>query len=208
MTDLSGSSASNLEFSQFKSIPAANMIQNSNFESISAVGPVSLGQMVTLTSTDPNAVIGNDFYQLGSNGQFTPAANGFAALNDISGDSVFHFGNGPVARVGAFLNYSPDLTPPDVTLTALDSSGNVLQSYDLNTVLAISTPNGVNATAFRGITSSSADIAAFEVSNGSVAVSGLSFSVVPAAATPEPASLTLLSMGLLGLFGRRPRRKR
>jgi hypothetical protein len=185
-----------VDFSQF----------NQPFMPVGTTG-ISLGNGVTLTSDDPNAVIGNDFYALGSNGQQSPVGrNGFVALNDLSGDLIFTFSR-TISQVGAFLNYDPDLSPPDATISALSSTGSVLATYDLNTLAPISTPGQVNAKAFRGIGLSSSGIAAFEVSNSAIVVDELVFSTSPFASVPEPASATLLSIGLLGLLGYNQRRR-
>lgn len=166
---------------------------------------ISLGNGVTLTTDNANAVIGNDFYDLGSNGQRTPTGKPFAALNDLSGDLIFHFSQ-PVGQVGAFLNYAPGFGP-DATITALNSKGMIVASYDLNKLAPISTPNGVNATAFRGIGIPATGITTLEVSNSAIVVDGLVFSTSPFTATPEPASMTLFGIGLCGLLGYRLRRK-
>lgn len=64
----------------------------------------------------------------------------------------------PVHSVGAFMNYAPDPRYGPTYIDALDSSGNILESYELNSSAPISTPYGVDAGASRGITRSTADI--------------------------------------------------
>lgn len=64
----------------------------------------------------------------------------------------------PVHSVGAFMNYAPDPRHGPTYIDALDSSGNILESYEINSSAPISTSYEVDAGAFRGITRGTADI--------------------------------------------------
>lgn len=196
-----------VNFSQFN--PPAT--QNAGTGLMFIGNGVSLSNGVTLTSDSANApmglpsaaVVGIAPFTLGSNsnGNTIFPNTAYANLNDLSGDLIFHFSS-PVSQVGAFLNYSPGFGP-DATISALNSSGMVLKSYDLN---ALAPVNG-SAFAFRGIGLSSSSIAAFEVSNSNVFVNELIFSTSPFTGAPEPASATLLGIGMLGLVGYRQRHR-
>ena len=85
-------------------------------------------------------------------------------------------------------------------VTALDSNGNVLESYDLSLLVPINTPGQTDGGAFRGIMRPTADIAALTVSDGFVVLTDLTFSH-DATAVPEPASQTLLCLGTLSVGG-------
>jgi hypothetical protein len=182
-------------------------------------GPKQIGFFVaedivwssTNASNNGGAVIGNGSYSLGDNGSWDGAFS-FTGLNDSSSDfgvvdnMTYQFNSAPVAAVGGFINYAPNFG--DVTISALDGLGNVLESYDLSLLAPIDTPGQTDGGAFRGIMRPTADIAAFTVSDGYVALTDLTFSHNEGvAAVPEPASLTLLGLGALGMWGYYRRRK-
>jgi hypothetical protein len=189
-----------IDFSQFA---GANPIR------ITTV-PVQVGELVgkdiTLTSTNPDgSVLGSGPYDFNDNGSWSPAST-FAGLDvDLFGNDqytmTFHFNGGPVAAVGGLLNYAvlADSGFSDVVISALDSKGAVLESYDITQLAPISTPGAVDGGAFRGIVRSSADIAGFSLSNSAVAIADLTFST----AVPEPASWCLVMAGLVGAALRR-----
>ena len=122
----------------------------------------SIGENILWSATDPTSFLGdNTFfpYDLSPNGFWDDGRVGFSALDVASGTMTYTFRN-PVSAVGGFINYSPDPTTT-VTLAALDSSGNILESYEITSLAPISTPGEMDAGAFRGIALSSAVIAAF-----------------------------------------------
>src|SRR4029077_6125005 len=119
------------------------------------------------------------------------ARNGFIGINNGQGGAGifarFTFAAGLVSAVGAFENYSPD-NGGSPTIRVLDSNGNILEQYDLSMIAPISTPNGLNQGAFRGIMRSTADIAAIEYRDGFQALDNLTFSHSSVGKVAEPTS--------------------
>lgn len=196
-----GAPAKTVDFSQF----------NTGF--LPAIGDVQIGGLVgeniTWSSSLANSVIGNGTYGLGSNG-FWSAGRTFTGANDDTAVMTYRFLDGPVNAVGGFLNYGidPAFVAP-VLIQALDINGNVLESYDLVTLAAISTPGGLNEGAFRGIARATNDIYSFAISGRGVVLDDLTFSRAPVSATvPEPATLWLVAVGAVTAAGvlRRSRR--
>jgi hypothetical protein len=118
---------------------------------------------------------------------------------------------GLYASVGGFMNYvasdgSPS-GPGDPVITALAADGvTVIESYDLATSASISTPGGLNAGAFRGISSSSSDIAYLELSGSYLIMHDITLNNT-LNSIPEPATFGLagLVLAAIGLFRRKLR---
>jgi hypothetical protein len=117
---------------------------------------------------------------------------------------TFQFNSGPVSHVGAFVNYAPDTYAPGTgtfLIQALDSNGNVLESYDITTLAPISTPNQIDAGAFRGISRSTADIAAFRLLGALNLADNLTFSRAAVTTAPEPSTFAGAATGILMFVG-------
>lgn len=163
-------------------------------------GDFDTGKPVTLASGDASwtsdysgAVIGNEFYQLLGNGYWDSGRNGFTGLAIDGASMTFSFKDN-VNYVGGFMNYYSSSS--NILIESLGRDNSVLESYALDLLAPISTPDGKNKGAFRGISSDAFDIAAFRVSNGYVVLDDLTFN----AAVPVPAALWLFGSGLLGLI--------
>jgi hypothetical protein len=121
-------------------------------------GPVTLdGFSVT---GNPQVTWGNAPYGIAPNGSWNSFS--WIATNNGSGSITFDLG-GAYGLVGAFLNYSPGVGS-DPTITALNSSMDVIASYDLAVDDPINTPGGTNEGDWVGISDSSDDIAYLEIS--------------------------------------------
>ncbi|MBI5676545.1 MAG: hypothetical protein HZC48_12110 [Nitrospirae bacterium] len=134
-----------------------------------------IGEDIVWTTTYSSSVIGCGGYLLGSNGYWNCGKAGHTGLSTGSGDMIFTFNSGLVNSVGGFINYAPG-KGSNVVISAHACTGAVLESYDITVAAPISTPSGVNAGAFRGITRPSADICQFRVSNQYVVLDDLTFS--------------------------------
>lgn len=188
-------------------IPAATVIDFSEFSGdfLFGAGPVQIGVPAGLDiewfSSNTSAVIGNGSYGLDDNGSWTIGRNGYTGLNTDSGSMTFQFNDGPVAGVGGFMNYAiPGYG--SAIIEALDQGGAVLESYDILALAPISTPNGIDEGAFRGIVRPQADIYGFRLLNAFDVLDDLTFTNVPAG-PPEPVP-TLSTWALIlmaGLFG-------
>lgn len=168
-------------------------------------GPVSIGNGVTFTSTNPaGSLLGQGPYSFNNNGSWNSAV-------DLAGLDVDQFGNDkytmtfsfarPVSAVGGLMNYAIFQFSgfSDVVISALGVNGNVLESYDISQLAPISTPSGIDMGQFLGIERSQADIAAFSLSNSAVAITDFTF----ASSVPEPGTSCLLLAGLSALLLRR-----
>jgi hypothetical protein len=156
---------------------------------VTTSGPVALSGGVTYTSTDSASVIysgGSAEYALGGNGgSFGP----LIGTNDADGTVTLTFAT-PVESFGAGFNYAPG-SGSDPTIAAYTPGGVLIASYDLATLAPISTPGETNAYDFRGIDGDGQSIGSFTLSG--------SFIIASAAVVPEPATWTILLLGLAGV---------
>ena len=178
-----------IDFSQFA---GANTLRISS--------PVQVSPGITVSSTNPDgSLLGSGPYYLNGNGVWNGPLVGLD-LDTTGGDQytlAFHFSNA-VSVVGGIMNYSVfgGSGFSDVIMSALDANGALLESWDLSTAAPITTPNGLNQGAFRGIALGQADISYFTLSNSAVALADLSFGT---AAVPEPATFALVFAAILAI---------
>jgi hypothetical protein len=125
-------------------------------------------------------------------------ASGYTAITIALG--------GLYSSVGGFMNYTTSFGGADATIAALDSEGDVLESYDLTTYAgAAINATGVDSGAFRGISTGVDDIAYFQISGDHIGINSVTY----ASAAPEPASagLVVLALGAAGASFLRRRRQ-
>jgi len=176
-----------IDFSQFA---GANTLRVSS--------PVQISPGVTVSSTNPDgSLLGSGPYHLNANGVWNGPLVGLD-LDTLGGDRytlAFHFTN-PVSVVGGIVNYSVFAGSgfSDVIMSALDTNGALLESWDVSAQAPITTPNGLDQGAFRGIALAQADISYFTLSNSAVALRDLTFG---AAEVPEPATFALVFAAIL-----------
>jgi hypothetical protein len=100
------------------------------------------------------------------------------------------------------MNYIIPFGNSDVTLAAYDNGGNLLESFDVQADAPISTPNGVDDGAFRGIQRGQADIASIRITGQGIVLDNLA--IVPG--TPDStATISLLAFGIAGIAALRRR---
>jgi hypothetical protein len=91
--------------------------------------------------------------------------------------------------------------PGDPVIAAIAADGTtVLESYDLATADPISTPSGLNAGAFVGISRPTADIAYFRISGSYLTEHDITLS---SSSVPEPATMGIAGLALVSLLLRR-----
>lgn len=192
-------SPSVIDFSQFAAACGS-------FGAAGCQGPLNVGALVgetvTFTGTPGfnGAAVYNGGFGLIGNGSWNSGRNGYVGDNSETSFMTFTFAAGPVSDVGAFVNYAPGAGV--ARMEVLDALSFVLETHDVGVEAAISTPGGLNAGAFRGISHATSDIYAIRWSGAFSVLDDLSFS----RNVPEPGSLALLGLGLFGLAFRRKRK--
>ena len=177
------------------------------------VGGLSVGSGVTLfPSTVPAGTvrIGAQSFSVINNGDWTPAQGPYVSLNGFAGGGVpgsmtFVL---PTTASQVLVSMNFGFVNPNVLIEALTGGGIVLESYNLLTAPGgnIITPGGINASAFRGISRPSADIAQFRVTGDFIALDDFRF-VPGGSSAPEPGTLAFFLAGI-PLLNRLNRRRK
>lgn len=205
--------AANATFLTSDTLTAPTLVDFSQFtgggQIINANGPVQVGGLVgediEYTGVPNNGLYAwNGGWSLVANGFWGSGRDGYLGQNNARpGDMFLTFNSGPVSAVGAFMNYCPDCgSGDDLIITAYDAAMAVLESYNVTLLADIVTPGGDDAGAFRGISRAQADIHAFGIYGHVQVIDDLVFE---RAAVPEPVTLLLLGVGLLGIGSARRR---
>jgi hypothetical protein len=148
----------------------------------------SVGESVVVTASSSSSVIGNGLYDLNFNGFWNSGRGGYIGTNSFDTTIDLRFEEAALkCCVGGLVNYSPDVVTQGaiVTMQALDSSGNVLSTFDYEADGApISTEDALNEGAYRLIFRPACDIRTVRISGAFQVLDDLVFDEKKVTASP------------------------
>ena len=116
-------------------------------------GPIQIGDVVGLdivaSAAAGDIYLYDDSWGLNDNGNWTTGGRtGYLGIWPGSGPVRIDFNDGPVAVAGFLMNYCPP-SYTVATISAYDSGGQLLETFDVANTAPISTPGGSDAGEFR-----------------------------------------------------------
>jgi hypothetical protein len=162
-------------------------------------GSETVAPGITWSAAGPYSDFGyNGGYGLNGNGNWDSAFSAIAT-NNSDGSMTIAFDT-PVGAVGSFLNYATD--SGIASIAVYDATHTLIESLNLS----ISTPGAVDGGAFYGFSEATSDISYIVYSGAYIIASNLVVGS-PAAAVPEPITLSLFGAGVAGAAFLRRRKK-
>ena len=204
-TGLTGTTV--IDFSQF--------VDTNQYEGVT--GPIQIGDAIgsdiVVSAASATIYLYDDSWGLADNGDWTTGGRtGFLAIWPGDGPIRIDFNDGPVTVAGFYMNYCPPSYPIS-TISAFNSGGQLLETFDVAGTAPISTPGGSDVGEFRGIQRDVAEIAYLELFGQCSVYDDMEFSIQAQGETvPVPVNamwmLVLLSLVLVLTAGYGLRRRK